>query len=186
MGNSFNINEKLLRDATYGEVSQIKNCYNTNLVRSMTNYKNFMVLSYLEFVTCMLLILLSINMFESFPLAIIVAFAIIGILFYVLGTMSFQGLRYIKKKLAVINKGDFKLLDGKVMEIVKHNDDSSVYSITFESNKGNFVKFGVLQDENTAVGNEIKLVVFNIGDSQYTDCFSPQMFSKKDLSLSTN
>lgn len=186
MNSLSNIKDGLLRDATDEEVSQIKNCYNVNLTRSIMNYKKFIGLSYLEFVLCMLFILISVNIFESFPLAIIVVFAVIGVLFYILGTMSFQGLGFIKKKLAVINKGNFKLIDGKVMEIIKHRDNSSIYSITFESNEENYIEYMVIQDENTDVGNELKLVVFNVGNNQYTDCFSPQMLSKKDLSLCTN
>lgn len=186
MGNLFNIRDDILRDATEEEVSQIKNCYDLNLGRSKLNYKTFMILFYLEFITCMLAILLLITILEFFPVVIICIFTILGILCYMLGTSAFQGLRFIKKKLAIIDKGDFKLLDGKVMEIVNHKNNSSVYGIIFESNEGNFIIYGVLQDENTAVGNEVKLVVFNIGDNQYTDCFSPKMFSKKDLTLSIN
>lgn len=98
----------------------------------------------------------------------------------------YHGYKYIKKKLSVINKGSFKLLDGKVLEIAEHQEGSDMYNVIFESNDGKYIGNQIIQDKDTKEGNKLKLVVLDVDSKQCTDCFSPQMFSKNDLSLSIN
>lgn len=90
MDNLFNINEKLLRDATDEEVLQIKNCYNVNLNRIIKAYKKFSLIIYIVFLSCLLMIVVSVT--ESLSMIMTVAVVIESILCYILGTMSIMGI----------------------------------------------------------------------------------------------